>query len=83
MKKLGTILQGQRLYAEAKAISDEAIAHLAAALAKTAGEVAKGLIGAAVEVWKVNQAADTARRETLRHRVEAERWRSFGEVPAA
>jgi hypothetical protein len=130
MKKPSAVLQGQRLYADAKTASDEAIAYLAAALAaseepnqdkalrqkleaaaekrlafshyvdasldalagkknvvadaltKTAGEVVKGLIGAAVDIWKVNQATDTVRRETMRHQVEAERWRSFGEVPA-
>jgi len=131
VKKPSTILQGQRLYKDAKSASDEAIAYLAGALtvseepdrdealrrkletaverriafsrhvdasldalagkknlvvdalAKTAGEVVKGLIGAVVDVWKTLRAADAVRRETLRHQVEAERWRSFGEVPAA
>jgi hypothetical protein len=38
----------------------------------------KGLITAAVDVWKTLRAADTTRRDTLRHQVEFERWKAFG-----
>ena len=53
------------------------------ALGKAAGEIVKGLITAAVDVWKTLRAANAAQRDTLRHQIENERWRSFGEVPAA
>jgi hypothetical protein len=131
VKKPATILQGQRLYAEAKAASDAANARLVAALAagtepdtdvelqrllkdaaekrvafsrhvdasldalagkknviadalgKAAGEIVKGLITATVDVWKTLRTADQTRRDTLRLQVQAERWKSFGVVPAA
>jgi hypothetical protein len=52
------------------------------ALGKVAGEIVKGLITAAVDVWKTLRAADTTRRDTLRHQVEFQRWKAFGEVAA-
>jgi hypothetical protein len=53
------------------------------ALGKAAGEIVKGLITAAVDVWKAFRAADKDRRDTLRQQIGATRWRAFGEVPAA
>jgi hypothetical protein len=129
VKKPAAIIQGQKLYGEAKAASDEAIDYLLGAfrlgekpdaealrhkvevvaerrlafsrhvdaslppeargkkdvlgLGQAAGDIVKTLVTSSVDVWKTLRASDDARRETLQHQVEAERWRSFGEVPAA
>ncbi len=58
-------------------------AGVADALAEAAGGIVEGLMKGAVAVWEAWRKPDEDRRETLRHQVEGEKWRSFGEVPAA
>ena len=57
-------------------------AGVADALAEAAGGIVEGLMKGVAALWKVWRKPDEARRETLRHQVEGEKWRSFGEVPA-
>ena len=53
------------------------------ALAEAAGGIVEGLMKGAAALWEAGRKPDEDRRETLRHQVEGEKWRSFGEVPAA
>jgi hypothetical protein len=122
------MIQGQRLYADAKASFDELIVQLQTdldqgtmpegsaalrmaleaaverrlafsrhvdasvriepgakpaildALAGGAGDIVTGVLQAAVAIWKEYRAGDELRRKSIATRLEAQRWKAFGEV---
>ena len=52
------------------------------ALAGGAGDIVTGVLQAAVAIWKEYRAGDELRRKSIATRLEAQRWKAFGEVAA-
>ena len=53
------------------------------ALAQGAGAIVKGVLDGALAIWQEYHKADQLRRQAITNRIDAQRWKPFGEVPAA
>lgn len=51
------------------------------ALAGGVGDIVTGVLEAATAIWKEYRAGDQLRRQSITTRLEAQRWKAFGEVP--
>jgi hypothetical protein len=58
-------------------------AGVADALAQGAGAIIKGVLDGALAIWQEYHKADQLRRQAITNRIEAQRWKPFGEVPSA
>ena len=53
------------------------------ALAQGAGAIVKGVLDGALAIWQEYHKADLLRRQAITNRIDAQRWKPFGEVPSA
>src|SRR4051794_323151 len=53
------------------------------ALAQGAGAIIKGVLDGALAIWQEYHKADQLRRQAITNRIDAQRWKPFGEVPSA
>src|SRR3954451_4090405 len=72
-----------RFVDDAVKVEPGARAGVADALAQGAGAIIRGVLDGALAIWQEYHRADQLRRQAITNRIDAQRWKPFGEVPSA